>query len=156
MFPAGDDLRTQVIPLENLDANDVASQLEGLLSENASVIPTSTNSLIITDTASNIHLALDLIADTEGQFADGLKVYALQYYDATEMADLVTSIVLSRGGAAGAGRRPAWERRVAGRGGGGPARQPQRRSPAPTQGCLKTPSWLFPVWFCGGGRENRP
>lgn len=134
-FPPGDDLRTQIIPLENLDANDLATQLQGLLSENASIIPTSTNSLIITDTASNIHLALDLIADVEGQLAGGLKVYPLQYYDAAEMADLVTSIVLSRGGAAGAGARPAWERRVTGRaassGRAAAAARQQQRRPTP-------------------------
>ncbi|MCJ7750527.1 MAG: type II secretion system secretin GspD [Armatimonadetes bacterium] len=143
MFPPGDDLRTQVIPLENLDANDLASQLQGLLSENASLIPTSTNSLIITDTASNIHLAMELIADTEGQLAGGLKVYALQYYDATEMADLVTSIVLSRGGAAGAGRRPAWERRVVGRGAAA-ARQPQRRPTPQPQTAAAGPEFAYP------------
>jgi len=143
MFPPGDDLRTQVIPLENLGANDLASQLEGLLSENASVIPTSTNSLIITDTASNIHLALDLIADAESQLAGGLQVYPLQYYDATEMADLVTSIVLSRGGAGGAGQRPAWERRVVGRA-GATARQPQRRPAPQPQAAAAGPEFAYP------------
>lgn len=143
MFPPGDDLRTQVIPLENLDANDLASQLQGLLSENASLIPTSTNSLIITDTASNIQLALELIAEAEGQLAGGLKIYPLQYYDATEMADLVTSIVLSRGGAAGAGRQPAWERRVVGRG-AAPARQPQRRPTPQPQAAAAGPEFAYP------------
>ncbi|MCJ7749964.1 MAG: hypothetical protein MUQ65_02545, partial [Armatimonadetes bacterium] len=143
MFPPGDDLRTQVIPLENLDANDLASQLQGLLSENASLIPTSTNSLIITDTSSNIHLALDLIADAEGQLAGGLKVYPLQYYDATEMGDLVTSIVLSRGGAGGAGQRQAWERRVVGRAGAA-ARQPQRRPTPQPQTAAAGPEFAYP------------
>ena len=142
-YPPGDDLRTQVIPLENLDANDLASQLQGLLSDDVSLIPTSTNSLIITDTASNIQLALELIADAEGQLAGGLKVYPLQYYDATEMADLVTSIVLSRGGAAGAGRRPAWERRVVGRG-GPPTRQPQRRPTPQPQTAAAGPEFAYP------------
>ena len=142
-YPLGDDLRTQVIPLENLGANDLASQLQGLLSENASVIPTSTNSLIITDTASNIHLALALIADAEGQLAGGLKVYPLQYYDATEMAGLVTSIVLSRGGAAGAGRRPAWKRRAVGRA-GATTRQPQRRPAARPQAAAAGPEFAYP------------
>jgi len=141
-YPAGDDLRTQVIPLENLDANDLASQLQGLLSENASLIPTSTNSLIITDTGDNIQLALELIADTEGQLAGGFKVYQLQYYDATEMADLVTSIVLSRGGPAGAARRPAWERRVVGRG-GAPTR-PQRRTAPQPQAAAAGPEFAYP------------
>ncbi|MBN1461854.1 MAG: type II secretion system secretin GspD, partial [Armatimonadetes bacterium] len=112
---AGDQLVTQVIPLQNVDANDLSSQLQNLLSETASIVPTSTNSLIITDTAANVARALLLIEDVESQLAGGLKVYALQYYDATEMAELVDSIVLSRGGAVAGGARPAWERRVVGR-----------------------------------------
>ncbi len=127
-YPPGDELITQVIPLENLNASDLASQLQSLLSPNANIVPTSTNSLIITDTAANISRALDLIDDTEQQLSGGARVYPLQYYDAEEMAQLVTSIVLSRGGAA-AGARPAWERRIVGRGGAQP-RATARPAPA--------------------------
>jgi len=131
--PLGDELITQVVPLRNLSANDVASQLQTLLSPSALVMPTSTNSLILTDTSVNIHRALVLIGNAEDELAGGLKVYRLQYYDATEMAGLVSSIVLSRGGGAGAvGPRPTWERRVAGR--GLPQQRPgQRAQPAMPQ-----------------------
>jgi|GEM_PF-1712953 len=122
---AGDELITQVVPLENLSASDVASQIQELLSENASVIPTSTNSLIITDTASTIERVLTLIAHAETELAGGIKVYPLQYYDATEMSELITNIVLSRGGTAAGGARPVWERRVSGRG------RPQTTRPTP-------------------------
>ncbi len=124
---AGDGLITQVIPLQNLSANDLANQLQGLLSPNALVTPTSTNSLIITDTAASIERALEIINDAEQQLSGGLKVFSLQYYDATEMSDLVTSIVLSRGGAGAVGPRPTWERRVVGR------TQPGRPTPRPGQ-----------------------
>jgi general secretion pathway protein D len=115
----GDELITQVIPLTNVSAEDMANQLQTLLSEEADVVPTSTNSLIITDTATNVRRALTIIADAEDQLSGGLRVFQLEYYDATEMAGLVEDIILSRGAAAGArGARPAWERRVrqAGRG----------------------------------------
>ena len=138
----GDALITQVIPLENLSANDTANQLQGLLSANALVTPTSTNSLIITDTAASIRRALEIINDAEQQLAGGLKVFPLQYYDATEMADLVTSIVLSRGGAGAAGPRPTWERRVVGR------TQAGRPTPRPGQ-----PPQPQPVSMGGGGPE---
>jgi general secretion pathway protein D len=129
----GDELITQVVPLKNLSANDVASQLQTLLSPSAMVMPTSTNSVIITDTSANIHRALALIENAENELAGGLKVYRLQYYDATQMADLLGSIVLSRGGGAGAvGPRPTWERRVVGR--GLPQQRPgQRPQPAMPQ-----------------------
>ena len=111
----GDELITQVIPLKHLDASDLAGQIQGLLSQQASVIPTSTNSLIITDTAARIQRVLTLIADSEEQLSGGLKVFPLQYYDATEMAQLVDGLILSRGGrAVAAAARPAWEYRVRG------------------------------------------
>lgn len=124
---AGDGLITQVIPLENLSANDMANQIQGLLSPNALVTPTSTNSLIITDTAASIERALEIINEAEQELSGGLKVFSLQYYDATEMSDLITSLVLSRGGAGAAGPRPTWERRVVGR------TQPARPTPRPGQ-----------------------
>ena len=137
-----DDLITQVIPLENLTASDIAAQLEGLLSASALVVPTSTNWLIITDTAANVHTALTIIADLEDQLSGGLQVFPIQYRGAVEMAELVTEIVLSRGGAAGAGRRPAWERRVAARG-------PQQRGPRQparpqAQAALAGPEFCYP------------
>ena len=115
-LPPGDELITQIIPLKNLSASDVASQLQGIM-PNANIVPTSTNSLIVTDTGANIHRALAVIANAENELAGGLKVFRLQYYDASEMSDLVSSIVLGRGGGAGGaiGPRPTWERRVAGR-----------------------------------------
>ncbi len=135
--PPGDQLITQVIPLKRLDAGDMAAQVQGLLSQQASVIPTSTNSLIITDTASRIQRVLTLIADGESQLADGFRVFSLQHYDATEMAQLVDSLILSRGGRAGAAARPAWEYRVRGAQPG--VRQPvsvtaQRPGPAAAAG----------------------
>ncbi len=134
IYPPGDELITQVIPLRNLSANDVASQLQSVLSQGASIIPTSTNSLIITDTAANIHRALAIIGNAEEELSGGLKVYRLQYYDASDMADLVTSIVLGRGGLAGAmggAPRPTWERRVVGRAAAQPARGPAARQATP-------------------------
>ena len=140
-----DDLITQVIPLENVDAGDVASQLEALLSADALIVPTSTNCLIITDTASNIHTALTIIADLEAQLSGGLQVFPIQYRDALEMAELVTEIILSRGGGAGGVRRPAWERRVAGR---GPqpraARAPARPARPQAQAAAAGPEFCYP------------
>ncbi len=117
-LPPGDEIITQVIPLTNLSATDIATQLQPLLSPNANIVPTSTNSIIITDSAANIHRALAVIENSENELSGGLKVYRLQYYDATEMAGLVSSIVLGRGGGGGiaaAGARPTWERRAVGR-----------------------------------------
>ena len=113
-IPASSELITQVIPFRNLSATDVASQVAGILSPNRNVIPTSTNCLILTDTATNIRRVLDIVSYLEGELSGGPKVFRLQYIDATAMADLAASFVLSRGGVSAGGPRPAWERRVAG------------------------------------------
>ncbi len=141
-YPPGDELLTQIIPLENVDGNDLAAQLQPLLSPHASIIPTSTNCLIITDTAANVARALRLIDDAESQLAGGFRVFPLQYYSATDMAELVTNIVLSRGGVAGrAGPRPAWERRVARR--AAPAGRPPAR-PTPQPAAAAGPEFAYP------------
>ena len=126
-IPLNDSIITQVIPLTNLDAADMATQVKPLLWEKASVIPTSTNSLIITDTAANIQRVVSIIADTESQLSGGLRVFSLQYYSSDDMADVVNATILAHGGggAAAAGgaaqaaaaavaqRRRAYERGVA-------------------------------------------
>lgn len=111
---ASDSLMTQVIPLANLDATSVIGEIRLLLSQNASVVPTATNSIIITDTASNIERVMQIIADGESQLSGGLAVFRLQYRDAAEVASLVNDIVLGRGAGA-RGVRPSWEQRVQGR-----------------------------------------
>ncbi len=129
-LPPGDELITQVIPLKHLAASDIASQIRPLISDQARVVVTSTNSLIITDTASNLARVMTLINQAENELDNGYRVFHLEYYDAGEMANLVSSIVLSRSGSSGGGPRPAWERRVVG---GRP--QPastQQRSAQPT------------------------
>ncbi len=113
-LPAGDEIITQVIPLRNLSATEMASQLRLLLNDAARVVTTSTNSLIITDTASNLSRVLSVISQMESELADGYRVFYLENYDATQMADLVTSIVLSRGGAQAGAIRAPFERRVVG------------------------------------------
>ncbi|UCC69415.1 MAG: type II secretion system secretin GspD [Armatimonadota bacterium] len=141
--PAGDDLITQVIPLANLDATDVTARIEGMLSETARVIPTSTNSLIVTDSAGNIQQALRIIAEMERELSGGLRVFQLYYHDAEEMAQLVDTLVLSRGGALGRAPRRPWEQRVvrAAR----PTRTPARPTPGQVvPGAAAGPEFCYP------------
>ncbi|MGD0110448.1 MAG: type II secretion system secretin GspD [Armatimonadota bacterium] len=147
-IPSTDTYITQVIPLVNVDASDVASQIQGLLSQNASLIPTSTNSLIITDTAANIQRVLSIIEDTESQLSGGLRVFSLQSYDAEDMCDLVNTIIIGRGGAGGgaggaAARRLPFERRVTG-GRAGAAQTPARPGVAAGAGASTGPEFCYP------------
>ena len=145
-IPSTDAFITQIIPLANLDANDVAAQVQGLLSQNANIIPTSTNSLIITDTAGNIQRALSIISDTEAQLSGGLRVFSLRYYDAEDMSNLVNTLIIGRGGAAvgatAAGRRAPFERRVTGA--RGAAAQPVRPGVQPGVPTSTGPEYCYP------------
>jgi type II secretion system protein D len=124
-LPPGDDLITQVVPLRNLNANDVVSLLSQWRTDITKISATSTNSVIITDTASSLTSMLAIISHMEDELSGGYRVFYLQYYDASQMADLVNSAVLSRGVTA-AGPRPAYERRVVGGAVGGAAATIQR------------------------------
>lgn len=142
-----DEMITQVIPLKYLSATDVAQEIQGLLSQQANVVPTSTNWLIVTDTAANIQRVLTYVSDAESQLSGGLRVFPLQYYDATEMATLVYSTILT-GQAARRGTTPAWERRVVPARPGGAAQQQQQQRATATaatgvQG--QGPEFCYPV-----------
>jgi type II secretion system protein D len=139
--PPGDELITQVVPLRNLSANDVSSLLAPWKSEWTKMQATSTNSLIITDTASNLANMLAIISHMEDELSGGYHVYYLQYYDASQMADLVNSAVLGRGGGTAAAPRPAYERRVVGQGAvGGAAAMQQRAAQAAASAGVVTAS----------------
>ncbi len=137
--PLSDELITQVISLTHLEAQTVAGEIRPLLSANAIITPTATNSLVISDLAANVHRALAFIADAEAQLSTGLQIFPLRYRDAQEMASLVGAIVF--GGAAGQrGPVAAWERRVQA------ATTPQAARPAQAAAAQRgvTPEFCYP------------
>ncbi len=140
--PASEDLVTQVIPLTNLDAGDMMSRMEGLLSDTARVVPTATNSLIVTDSAGNIRQVLRIIAEIEEELASGLRVFQIYYHDAEDLAQLVDTLILSRGGVAGRVARRPWEQQV--RRAAGPVRTPARAAPAQVAAAARGPEFCYP------------
>ena len=116
---------TQIIPLKNLSAQEVAQQVNGMLSQGSMAMPISTNMLVITDTMANVNKALQVIDYLEGQLSDGIQAVHVRYRTAEDMASMVQSLVLGRGqgGGGGATLQGPWERRVVGQGTpSGPAR----------------------------------
>ncbi len=85
---------TQVIPLENVDAGALAKELQPLINTGASLIAsTGTNVLILTDTASNVERFIDLTASldkTSNQTE--LKTYALKSAEAGAVADIINNL----------------------------------------------------------------
>lgn len=147
-IPASDNFVTQVVRLSHLDAGDAQNLIKDVLSKGSLLTATSTNSLIITDTAANIQRALTLIADQEAQLSGGIQVIPLRYYPAEDMADLVANTILSRG-TQGAGvptrRVQPFEQRVV-QAGGRAATQPARAAAAAPGAAVTAagPEYCFP------------
>ncbi len=85
---------TQVIPLENVDADAIAKELTPLINKGASLVGAAgSNALVITDSASNVKRILELVAaldktNTRSEMA----VYQLHHAEATGIADLINNI----------------------------------------------------------------
>ncbi len=115
--PPSPGLITQIIPLKNLSAQEVAGEIAPVLSANTAITNVaSTNSVIVTDTAANVNKALQIIQLLEGELSGGVKSIRVRYRDAAEVASIVQAIILNRGGGGGSigapGGRPIFERGV--------------------------------------------
>jgi general secretion pathway protein D len=124
-----DELITQVIPLRNVDAVKLKSDLTPLIPVNADLSSNAaSNSLIMTDTQANILRVVEIVAnlDKRDTLENSIKVRQLKYADATAAAKLITDIFKSdTSSTAGAAANPfaggpgAFFRAMRG-GGGGP------------------------------------
>lgn len=85
---------TQVIPLENADAKSLAQDLQPLINQGASLIGVQdTNSLVVTDTASNVQRILALVqALDKSSYKTELRVYPLRHANATDVADVINNV----------------------------------------------------------------
>jgi len=93
---------TQVIPIDNVDAKALAGELTPLINKGASLVASvGTNALIITDTASNVQRMGELVQmlDKAASNSD-IEKFPLRYSDATTVAEALNSLfgrVFSRG-----------------------------------------------------------
>ena len=112
LVDARNQFMTQVIPITSGDAQALATELKDLASPDAIIIGSpGTNSLIITDTASNVSRFITLVeALDKSTNQSALKIYSLTRADATAIAQDITN-VYSQSNPQGGGR--------GGRGGGG-------------------------------------
>jgi general secretion pathway protein D len=87
-------IMTQVIPLDNVDAEALARELTPLISKGASLIGSpGTNSLIMTDSASNIQRFITLVDALDKTSNNSeLMVYPLRYAEATAIADIINNL----------------------------------------------------------------
>ena len=94
-----DKMVTQVIPLKHIEARTIIANLQLLISPNGNVFASDkTNTLVITDIASNIKRLIEIIAQLDVEISAGkleVRVIPLKFADETELADVLNKIFTS-------------------------------------------------------------
>jgi general secretion pathway protein D len=92
--PDSDRFITRLIPLRYIDAQAITDTLKPLVSKDASMMAyPPTNTVILTDSASNIQRILDLIGSIDVEtYKEELAVIKVKHADATVMADQLSQI----------------------------------------------------------------
>ncbi|HEU5125210.1 MAG TPA: secretin N-terminal domain-containing protein [Verrucomicrobiae bacterium] len=102
-IPNNDELVTQIIPIRYVEAGQLVSDISPFVSSGATIIANQAgNSIVITDTQSNIrHLAEIIQAiDSSAEDVTEVKVFKLRYADPNEMATLLAGLFPDQTGAA--------------------------------------------------------
>ncbi len=92
--PASDRYVTRLIPLRFIDAEAIVGTLEPLISNDASMVAyPPTNTVILTDSASNIRRILSIIESIDIEtYKEELSVIHIEHADATTMASQISEI----------------------------------------------------------------
>jgi len=113
----GDVVITQLVPLKNADAVQLQTDLAPLIGQGASFIANSaSNTLTITDYASNVTRLLRIIDQLDSANALQVRVFPLTYAQATDVAQLLTQVFFTvpRGAQTGGAQLPGFLARLAG------------------------------------------
>src|SRR6266851_3874836 len=101
--PTTESFVTQLVPLQYADANDIRGLLTPLVSKESSLLAYApTNSLIVTDTVSNINRQLKIITALDVEAPSAIfKVVMLKFAQAEQIANALRSAVEGLTGAGG-------------------------------------------------------
>lgn len=94
-IPDNAELVMQIIPLERIDATQAATDLATLLPNSATITANvDSNSLVVTDTQSNVRHIVELLAALDGSAGSvaSMRVFQLKNSDPQEMAALINNI----------------------------------------------------------------
>lgn len=94
-IPDNAELVMQIIPLERIDATQAASDLATLLPNSATITANvDSNSLVVTDTQSNVRHIVELLSALDGSAGSvsSMRVFQLKNSDPQEMAALINNI----------------------------------------------------------------
>jgi len=144
-IPRKDEMVTQILPLRFGEAAKLVENLRPLLADNATISANdSSNSILLTDTQTNIRRIAEIIRaiDTSVASISTIHVYQLQYANAKELAAVITQLFATnstagnnqnqrrRGGGGGGGGFGGFGGPGGGPGGGGAAADPSATSEA--------------------------
>ena len=94
-IPRTDELVTQIIPIQFVEATQLIKDLQPLVSMQTTMTANeSGNSIVITDTQANIRRVAEVIKaiDLGAEDVTEVRVFKLSYADPVEMADLLTQL----------------------------------------------------------------
>ena len=94
-----DKMVTQVIPLKYIEARTIISNLQLLISPNGNIFASDkTNTLVVTDTATNIKRLIEIITQLDVEISAGkleVQVIPLKFANETELSDVLNKIFTS-------------------------------------------------------------
>jgi general secretion pathway protein D len=91
-IPRNDSIVTQIIPLNYADARDISQIIQPRLATGAQMATyAKTNSIVITDTSSNIHHIAKIIQNLDVQ--EQITVFSLNYASAQVISEQITRII---------------------------------------------------------------
>ncbi|MCE5228392.1 hypothetical protein LLG95_02185 [bacterium] len=99
-MPSGDEMVHEIIPVRYADATAMLNDIQPLLPSWSTVTAnTASNSIVITDTRSNIKRIAQIIKalDTSISEITTIEVYILQYADAQQVTDMVNQLFAQSG-----------------------------------------------------------
>lgn len=98
LIPKSDEMITQIIPIRYANATALVSNLESLIPTYAKLTANdSGNALVLTDTQTNVRRIIEIVRALDTSIANisAVKVFALQYADAKEIAAVVNELFKS-------------------------------------------------------------
>lgn len=94
-IPKNAEIVTEIIPIRNVQARQLLSDLSPLTSPSATILANDAgNSIVVTDSQENIRHLVEIIKSIDNSAEDvtELRVFPLKYHDPTEVADRLTSV----------------------------------------------------------------
>ncbi|MGA3283993.1 MAG: secretin N-terminal domain-containing protein [Verrucomicrobiota bacterium] len=94
-IPKNDEIVTQIIPIRFVEARQLASDLSSFVSPQATIVANEAgNSIVITDTQSNIRHLVEIIqaVDNSAEAETEIRVFHLRYANPTDVANELGSI----------------------------------------------------------------